>query len=86
MSTSTTAKRVAGIIAWLLAFHVLLAYGLPEALFITLIVLLGIVYWRIGAMGALTVSLTLVMALHSLRRKLSSPYLPPWCRVSFLKN
>lgn len=62
MSTNAKAKRVAGIIAWLLAFHVLLAYGLPEALFIALVVSLGIVYWRIGALGALTVSLTLVMA------------------------
>jgi hypothetical protein len=50
-----------GLIAWLIAFHVLLAYGLPEWLFATLVVLLGILYYRIGVFGAMTVSLTLVV-------------------------
>ena len=38
MSTGKNAKRAAGVVAWLLAFHVLLAYGLPEGLFIALVV------------------------------------------------
>ena len=59
-STSSTSRRVFGFIAWLIVFHVLLAYGLPEWLFVTLVILLGILYYRIGAFGAMTVSLTLV--------------------------
>lgn len=62
MSRSTTARRFAGITAWLVAFHVLLAYGLPEGLFIGLILLLAIVYWRGGALAGWTVSITLVVA------------------------
>ena len=54
-------KVAIGSAAWLIAFHVLLAYGLPEGLFIALVLLLGVLYWRSGAMGAVTVSLTLVM-------------------------
>lgn len=61
MSTSTTSRRGIGFIAWLIAFHVLLAYGLPEWLFATLVILLGILYYRIGVFGAMTVSLTLVV-------------------------
>jgi hypothetical protein len=61
MSTSTTSRRAIGFIAWLIAFHVLLAYGLPEWLFATLVISLGILYYRIGVFGALTVSLTLVV-------------------------
>lgn len=51
---------IAGI-AWLAAFHALLAYGLPAGLFIGLVLSLAILYWRIGAMGAVTVSLALIM-------------------------
>jgi hypothetical protein len=61
MNLSPTARRVTGTVAWLIAFHVLLAYGLPEGAFIALIVLLGVLFWRIGALGAFTVALTLVM-------------------------
>jgi len=61
MSTSTTSRRVIGFIAWLIVFHVLLAYGLPEWLFASLVILLGSMYYRIGAFGAMTVSLTLVV-------------------------
>ena len=73
MSTSTNAKRVAGIIAWLFLFHVLLAYGLPEWLFIVLVLSLSVLYWRIGALGALTVSITLILVtvLYSLTLKLT---------------
>jgi hypothetical protein len=61
MSTSTTSRRVIGVAAWLIVFHVLLAYGLPEWLFVSLVILLGVLYYRIGALGAVTVSLTLVL-------------------------
>ena len=73
MSTSTNAKRVAGIIAWLFLFHVLLAYGLPEWLFIVLVLSLSVLYWRIGALGALTISITLILVtvLYSLTLKLT---------------
>jgi len=62
VNISPKAQRTIGIVAWLIVFHVLLAYGLPEGLFIGLILLLGIWYWRIGALGALTVSITMVLA------------------------
>jgi len=61
MSVSTRARRITGIVAWLIAFHVLLAYGLPEGLFLGLIIGLGILYWRTGALAAVTVSMTLVL-------------------------
>lgn len=54
-------KSVIGSVAWLAALHTLLAYGLPGGLFVALGLLLGILYWRIGPMGAVTVSLALVM-------------------------
>lgn len=54
-------KIAIGSIAWLIALHTLLAYGLPEGLFAALLLLLGILYWRTGALGAVTVSLTLVL-------------------------
>jgi hypothetical protein len=61
MSVSTRARRITGVVAWLIAFHVLLAYGLPEGLFIGLVIGLGVLYWRAGAMAAATVSMTLVL-------------------------
>jgi hypothetical protein len=61
MSNRTTSRRMMGFVAWLIVFHVLLAYGLPEWLFATLVILFGILYYRIGVLGALTVSLTLVV-------------------------
>lgn len=95
MNRSTTPRRALGIFAWLLAFHTLLAYGLPEGFFITLVVLLGILYWRAGAMAALTVSLTLVMAtvLYGIALKLTgledSIYYRPdekYVRFDYLNN
>ena len=73
MSTSTTSRRITGFIAWLILFHVLLAYGLPEWLFTTLVIALGILYYRIGAFGAVTVSLTLVIitAVYGLALKIT---------------
>lgn len=61
MHSRLAVRRAVGIVAWLVSFHVLLAYGLPEWLFIVLNITLGIAYWRIGAPGALVVSLTLLM-------------------------
>ncbi len=61
MSTSTTSRRAIGFVAWLIVFHVLLAYGLPEWLFASLVIVLGVLYYRTGAFGAVTVSLTLVI-------------------------
>ena len=61
MSSHLAFRRAIGILAWLVSFHVLLAYGLPEWLFIVLNLALGIAYWRVGAPGALVVSLTLVL-------------------------
>jgi hypothetical protein len=60
MSAFTT-RRVAGIIAWFMAFHVLLAYGLPEWLFISLALVLAFAYARLGAAGSVMVSITLVL-------------------------
>jgi hypothetical protein len=52
---------VIAVSAWLVALHVYLAYGLPEWLFATLVVLTGLLFWRTGALGAVTVTLTLVL-------------------------
>ena len=66
-------KVVVRVVAWLAAFHTLLAYGLPAVLFVGLIFLLGILYRRIDAMGAVTVSLALVVttALYGLALKVT---------------
>lgn len=61
MSRSSTVRRIIGIVAWLVAFHVLLAYGLPEGLFIALVLGLGVLYWRGGALAGVTVSITLLL-------------------------
>jgi hypothetical protein len=61
MSDSPVARRLLAVAAWLVAFHVLLAYGLPEGLFIALIVLIGVIYWRAGALAGVTMSVALVL-------------------------
>jgi hypothetical protein len=61
MSNSTVARRSLAVAAWLVAFHVLLAYGLPEGLFIGLVILIGVIYWRAGVLAAVTMSVTLVL-------------------------
>ena len=61
MNPSAKHRRFIGFIAWLIAFHVLLAYGLPEWLFIALAIFFGVLYYRIGIFGAMTVSLSLVV-------------------------
>jgi hypothetical protein len=60
MSTTTSRRRI-GFIAWLIAFHVLLAYGLTEWLFISLAIMFGVLYYRISTFGAATVSLALLV-------------------------
>ena len=74
MSSRLAVRRAIGIFAWLVSFHVLLAYGLPEWLFIVLNITLGVAYWRVGAPGALVVALTLVMVtiIYGLALKVSS--------------
>jgi hypothetical protein len=62
MNSHLAVRRAFGILAWLISFHVLLAYGLPEWLFIVLNITLGIVYWRVGAAGAAVVS-TMLLAM-----------------------
>jgi len=61
MSLSLRAQRITSVVAWLVVVHVLLAYGLPEGLFLGLVIALGILYWRAGALAAITVSLTMVL-------------------------
>ena len=60
MSTSPRARRLITITAWLVGFHVLLAYGLPEGVFIGSVLVLALAYWRIGAVGAVFTSVMLV--------------------------
>lgn len=61
MSTAPGTRRLIAVIAWLVGFHVLLAYGLPEGVFLGAIVVLGVAYWRIGAVGAVFTSTMLVL-------------------------
>lgn len=61
MTASSSARRLITIAAWLVAFHVLLAYGLPEGVFIAAILVLALVYWRTGAIGAVFTSVTLLL-------------------------
>lgn len=61
MSTSRRQRRLLTVFAWLAAVHVLLAYGLPEWLFIVLLIGLGVMYWRVGAAGAVLTSVMLLV-------------------------
>jgi hypothetical protein len=61
MQLSLSARRIIGSAAWLTALHVLLAYGLPEGVFIGLAALLGILYWRGGPFAAVTTTLALLL-------------------------
>lgn len=61
MTPPRSVLRLTGIVAWLATFHVLLAYGLSERIFLTLMIAAGVLYWRIGALNAVTVSITLVL-------------------------
>ncbi len=62
MSTTPRARRLITITAWLVGFHVLLAYGLPAGVVIGAGAVLALVYWRIGAAGAVLVSVMLMIA------------------------
>jgi hypothetical protein len=46
--------------AFLAVFHILLAYGLPPGVFLLLALLLGVFYARVGAIGAVAVTLALL--------------------------
>ena len=61
------------IVSYVVAFHVLLAYGLPGGVLLLLAVAAGLLYARVGAMGAVAVTFTLVTItlLYSLALKLS---------------
>jgi len=61
MPLSPRARRAIAVSAWLIAVHVYLAYGLPEWLFATLAVATGLLFWRVGALGAVTVTVTLLV-------------------------
>jgi hypothetical protein len=54
-------RRWITILAYLAVFHVLLAYGLPPGVFLLLALILGALYARVGAIGAVAVSLTLLV-------------------------
>lgn len=61
MALGTTGRRVVTTAAYLVAFHTLLAYGLPVGAFALLALALGILYYRIGAPAAVLVSASLVL-------------------------
>ena len=53
-------RRWITILAYLALFHILLAYGLPPGVFLLLALGMGVLYARVGAIGAVAVSLTLL--------------------------
>lgn len=63
-----TRSRGIGIAAFLAGFHLLLAYGLPPALFALLAIGLGVVCWRGGVLAGVTavLSLAVVTGLYAL--------------------
>lgn len=73
MPLTHNARRGIGLAAFLLSFHTLLAYGLAPGVFLVLVVALGVVYWRTGYLGAVTISLALlaVTLLYALAIKLT---------------
>ena len=54
-------RRWISILAYLVVFHTLLAYGLPPGIFLLLAILAGVFYARIGAVGSVAVSLALLV-------------------------
>jgi hypothetical protein len=66
-------RRWITIAAYVVAFHTLLAYGLPPGIFLLLAIAAGILYRRAGAMGsvAVTFSLVTVTLLYGLALKVS---------------
>lgn len=61
MNTPLRPRRLLTVLAWLVAVHVLLAYGLPGGLFAVLVIGLGAMYWRVGAAGAVLTTVMLVL-------------------------
>lgn len=68
-----TRSRVIGLVAFLTGFHLLLAYGLPPALFALLVIGLGALWWRGGALAVFTATLSLaaVTGLYALTLNLT---------------
>jgi hypothetical protein len=73
MSLGKTGQRSVIVLSYLVTFHVLLAYGLPGAMFALLAIGLGILYARSRAEGAAAISISLVVAtlLYSLALKVT---------------
>jgi len=61
MTLRKTGRRVLSVLAYVVVFNTLLAYGLPGGLFGVLVVGLGVLYFRIGAAEAVTLSTSLVV-------------------------
>jgi hypothetical protein len=53
-------RRWITIVAYLVVFHTLLAYGLPTGVFLLLAILAGVLYARVGAIGSVAVTLALL--------------------------
>ena len=66
--TPGRSRRWVTIASYVVAFHALLAYGLPGGVLLLLAVTVGILYARVGAMGAVAVTFTLatITLLYSL--------------------
>jgi len=62
MNTTMSKRRPLQAAALLIAFHTLLAYGLPPLLLVSLTVALGVWFFRTSWQAALSVSLALVVA------------------------
>jgi hypothetical protein len=71
--TKKTKKFAIKVLAYLAAFHVLLAYGLPGGLLALLAIGIGVLYTRVPVAGTVTTSLSLVVAtlLYGLVLKIS---------------
>ena len=59
--TPGRSRRWITIGSYVVAFHVLLAYGLPGGVLLLLALAAGLLYARVGAMGAVAVTFTLVI-------------------------
>jgi len=57
----TWARRATGVFAWLIAFHVLLAYGLPPAAFALIILALAVLFYRSGVLAGVAVAAALLL-------------------------
>ena len=62
MPLNPVTRRATSLGAYLITLHVLLAYGLPGGALFLLAVAAGVLYWRIGVYGAVSVSFSVVVA------------------------